>query len=91
MTISEHILKYVREKNTWVNGGDIEKFIETLGHKGSTASRTLRTLSETESSPLIKEIRKGNKVASVWYRPKSPEKIIEYKVNGIVVSRKVVY
>lgn len=90
-SLKDKLLEYIRAKNDWINGGELERYTMTLGKKGSTASRELRTLSETENSPLIKEIRKGDKVSSVWYKPRGNPKVEVYKVNGEVVYTKTIW
>lgn len=55
----------------WHNGGSLEELAMKVGFKASNASRRLRELCEDEL--IDREIRKGKKVSSVWYRIKLAE------------------
>lgn len=90
-SLKDKLLEYVRSKNDWVNGGELERYAMELGKKGSTASRELRTLSEAENSPLLKEERMGQKVKSIWYKPRKEPLIVHYYVQGQVVATKKIW
>lgn len=73
--LRDRILRYFRKEQVWINGGTIERLALDHGYKGSTASRELRQLHE--DSLLERELRKGYKVKSVWYRIKiAPKKFV---------------
>ena len=68
MTLKSELLWLLKENAEWQNGGTLEKFAMDRRYKGSTASRVLRTLAE--EGKIEKELRKGLKVRSIWYKIK---------------------
>lgn len=68
LSLSDRILRYLRNYPEFHNGGEIERLALSAGFKASNASRRLRELHE--DGLIEREERKGNKVKSVWYRIK---------------------
>lgn len=68
LPLRERILKYLRQQNTWINGGEIERLAQQAGYKASNASRRLRELHE--DNLVEREERKGARAKTVWYRAK---------------------
>lgn len=72
LSLKQRIEKYLKNRpGEWVNGGFIEQMAMSVGKKASNASRRCREL--CEEGKLERQIRKGNGVASVWYRFKVSE------------------
>lgn len=77
---------FKRNPDTFINGGDIEKLAQEAGYKSSNASRRLREL-ENEGI-LLREIRKGKGVASVWYRLSPTKyKTIEFHTDNKIIKQ----
>jgi len=64
-SLSNKIIEHLKRRG-WTNGGDLEVFAIQEGYKGSTASRVCRQL--REDGIIIDELRKGDRVESVWYK-----------------------
>ena len=69
-SLNTHILHYLKNKDGFVNGGELEILGIKLGYKGSTASRCARKLAEDQR--ILREERQGPRARSVWYRSKDP-------------------
>lgn len=68
LSLKERLYQYLLKNHQWFNGGELERLALGAGYKASNCSRRLRELHE--EGKLERQIRKGNKVASVWYRYK---------------------
>lgn len=67
LSLTERVKKYLSNRpDLWVNGRDLEELAMGAGYKASNVSRRCREL--VEEGYLDREIRKGRKVSSVWYR-----------------------
>ena len=71
-SLSNKIIEHLKRRG-WTNGNDLEVFAIQEGYKGSTASRVCRQL--REDGIIIDELRKGDRVESVWYKYKFSEKL----------------
>lgn len=69
-SLKSRIARYFKERDHWINAGDIERLAMEKGYKSSNASRRLRELAE--DGVLERELRKGKKTVSVWYRWRKP-------------------
>lgn len=68
ITLRQRLIAYLKKNPTWWNGGKLEELAMSVGYKGSSASRELRQL---EVDGIVeREMRKGVRVRSVWYRYK---------------------
>lgn len=79
-SLQKRIIKYLKNKQGWVNGGDIERKALDIGYKASNASRRLRILVEasnglktTSEHVTAQKILGEGKIEkkdekSVWYR-----------------------
>lgn len=65
-SLKKNLYLYLKTRPDWINGGELERYAESLGFKGSNASRRLREL----VGPKIerKEMSVNGGVKSVWYR-----------------------
>lgn len=72
-SLSERLLRFLRNHPEWHNGGDLEKLAMSVGYKGSTCGRNLRDLAELDL--IDKELRQGKRVKSIWYRAKPQESL----------------
>lgn len=88
LSLSDRILKYLRNRNEFVNGGTLEKMAMSAGYKGSTASRICRLLTERG---LLERKEEGQRVRSVWYRALPPKRIEPVFSNGILILEKKIY
>lgn len=70
MTLKQRIQRYLRQKQTWVNGAQIEELAQKKGYKASNASRRLRELAQ--EGVIERQERKGKRARTVWYRYKAP-------------------
>lgn len=82
-SLSKYIEEYLKKRNCFVNGGEIERLAEAVGFKASNASRRCREmesglLSNGKTRPVVLERKVMN--GSVWYR----------HLQGAVLTEKVV-
>lgn len=91
LSLKNRILKYLRSQSGWVNGGEIEKIAQSVGKKASNASRRCRELYNEDLLERKVEKSLNSRVASVWYRAKSPQSIIKYYVpaTGQTIIKKI--
>lgn len=83
-SLKQRALSFIRKQDGFVNGAVLEKLAMDNGYKPSNISRRLREL-HTDGL-LTREMRKGKRTSSVWYRATSPKTI--YSVEGIGIIKK---
>lgn len=90
-SLKNRILQYIRKSAGWVNGGELEKLAESVNYKASNASRRCRELYNEDLLERKVEKSPNSRVASVWYRAKSPKSIIKYFVptTGQTIIKKI--
>lgn len=79
-SLKERILKYIRNQQGWINGGQLERLSLEAGYKASNGSRRCREL--VNEGLLERKEENG----SVWYKASEPKQIREIRVQGELVS-----
>lgn len=86
MTQGKIILKLLRENpDRWFKGYELVKVSTPYGWLGSSADRCARKLSELGS------ILKRHQGKYVEFKAKEPKGYTEYKVNGEVVVKEIIW
>lgn len=85
MTQRDIILKVLRKNQAWTEGYKLVKVNTEWGWLGSDATRQCR---ELFTDGLIDKKREGK---YTLFKAKAPKEVIEYKVEGKVIGKKVIW
>ncbi len=89
-SLKNRALKYLRNNQGWINGGELERLALEHGYKASNVSRRLRELCEDGLIERKIDKTENGKVASVWYKATPPKEIKTYYSQGeLVLEQKI--
>lgn len=80
MSLKAKLLQYLKDSPSYVNGGTLEKYAESLGYKGSTGSRRCRDL--VEENRITPHYRNGS-VEYIYGSTQTAPKIEEPRLQQV--------
>jgi hypothetical protein len=84
---------HLKEKRTWIHGGDLERFGQSEGYEGETVKRRLREMTERGHRAFDPNIEEMYKDGAILYRynPATSEKTASTKVIDYQVGKDCCY